>query len=124
VYGVMHCGVNPGGPCHETDGIVNHRECPDSTCQGNLHTYTLEVDRTADPEALRWFVDDIQYHQVLSTDVPEDTWVSAVDHGHFLLVNLAMGGAFPDKEHGGPALGDATVPGSFLEVDYVAVYNS
>jgi beta-glucanase (GH16 family) len=124
VYGVMHCGVNPGGPCMETDGIVNSLECPDTPCQGNLHTYTLEVDRTEDVEALRWFVDDVQFHEVLSTDVPEETWIQSIDHGHFILINLAMGGAFPDKEHGGVALGPDTVPGSFLEVDYVAVYNA
>lgn len=120
----MHCGENPGGPCNETDGIADSIECPDSTCQGNFHTYTLEVDRSTTPEALRWMVDDVQYHEVLATAVPEETWIASIDHGHFVLLNLAMGGAFPNKEHGGEALGEWTVPGSYLEADYVAVYNA
>lgn len=42
VWGVLHCGVNPGGPCDETNGIANSRQCPGSACQGNVslsHTF-------------------------------------------------------------------------------------
>lgn len=120
----MHCGVTPGGPCMENTGIVNSLECPGSPCQGNFHTYTLEIDRTRAIEAMRWMVDGILYHEVLSTDIPRETWIGSVDHGHFILLNLAMGGAFPDSQVGGDSLSDRTVPGSSLVVDYVAVYNS
>lgn len=41
VWGVFHCGVNPGGPCKETDGLPNSRQCPNSPCQGNVSTFSL-----------------------------------------------------------------------------------
>ena len=28
VWGVLHCGVNPGGPCNETQGLGASRACP------------------------------------------------------------------------------------------------
>lgn len=45
VWGVFHCGVNPGGPCHETDGLPNSRQCPGTPCQGNVSLCsTLPLD--------------------------------------------------------------------------------
>jgi hypothetical protein len=49
VWGALHCGVNTGGPCHETDGLVNSTPCPGSTCQSAFHTYTLEWDASVSP---------------------------------------------------------------------------
>ncbi|KAH6698509.1 hypothetical protein BKA61DRAFT_622322 [Leptodontidium sp. MPI-SDFR-AT-0119] len=36
VWGVVHCSVNPGGPCMETDGLPGNRTCPNTPCQGNF----------------------------------------------------------------------------------------
>ncbi|MET7641644.1 glycoside hydrolase family 16 protein [Streptomyces sp. NPDC005438] len=124
VWGVLHCGVNPGGPCDETEGIADSRECPGQTCQSGFHTYALELDRSGDTEELRWYVDDQQYHSVTEEQVGADTWKDATDHGHFLLLNLAMGGAFPDKEAGFATPTEATKPGASLLVDHVSVSRS
>ncbi|KAK4103383.1 glycoside hydrolase family 16 protein [Parathielavia hyrcaniae] len=124
VWGVLHCGVNPGGPCFETDGRPNNRVCPGAPCQGNFHRYTFEVDRTQPLEAIRWFVDGIIYHQVVSTDLPADVWRQAVHNPHFVLLNLAMGGAFPNKEFGNVTPLPTTTSGGVLEAEYIAVYNS
>ncbi|KKY33237.1 putative endo-beta-glucanase [Diaporthe ampelina] len=124
VWGVMHCGVNPGGPCRETDGLVGSRECPGSPCQGNFHTYTLEVDRSQELEAVRWFVDDILFWQVVETDLPADTWAQAVHNPHFVLLNLAIGGAFPNNNYGSATPLASTVSGGTLQAEYIAVYNN
>ncbi|KAF2188056.1 glycoside hydrolase family 16 protein [Zopfia rhizophila CBS 207.26] len=124
VWGVLHCGVNPGGPCMETDGIAGNIACPGSPCQGNWHVYTIEVDRSTSPERLTWSVDGVTFHTVTQTQVGTDTWVQAVQHGHFILLNLAMGGAFPNNQRGSGTPIPATVPGVPLYVDWVAVYNS
>ena len=50
-----------------------------------------------------------------------DTWAKATHHGHFLLLNLAMGGGFPDGVAGFATPTDATRPGGSLLVDHVAV---
>ncbi|TKX19584.1 putative glycosyl hydrolases family 16 protein [Elsinoe australis] len=124
VWGVMHCGVNPGGPCRETDGLPNNRACPGTACQGNWHEYTLEVDRTVTPEVARWFVDGQLYHQVTENTIGASTWAQAVQHGHFVLLNLAIGGAFPNNQYKSATPIAATVPNRPMYVDYVAVYNS
>ncbi|MEU8918740.1 hypothetical protein [Streptomyces nigrescens] len=53
--------------------------------------------------------------------IEADTWARATHHGHFLLLNLAMGGAFPDGAAGFATPTDATRPGGSLLVDHVAV---
>ncbi|MGW2013093.1 glycoside hydrolase family 16 protein [Streptomyces nigrescens] len=122
VWGVLHCGVNPGGPCGESQGRGNSRECPGSACQAGFHTYALELDRAnSAAEALNWYVDGQKFHTVSAAETDADTWARATHHGHFLLLNLAMGGAFPDGAAGFATPTDATRPGGSLLVDHVAV---
>jgi len=114
VWGVLHCGVNPGGPCNETTGIANNRACPGSSCQSAFHTYRFEWDTSISPNQFRWYVDGQQFHSV-------DTWNAMTSHaGYFILLNLAIGGAFPDALNG-PTPRAETVPDRPLVVDYVAV---
>ncbi|MEE4425064.1 glycoside hydrolase family 16 protein [Streptomyces bugieae] len=122
VWGTLHCGVNPGGPCNETQGKGSSRECPGTACQAGFHTYALELDRTnGAAESLNWYVDGQKFHTVTSAEMDADTWAKATHHGHFLLLNLAMGGAFPDGVAGRATPTDTTRPGGSLLVDHVAV---
>ncbi|HEV7627543.1 MAG TPA: glycoside hydrolase family 16 protein [Streptomyces sp.] len=119
-HGVLHCGVNPGGPCNETTGIGKARECA-GDCKADFHEYALELDRSGGTEELRWFVDGEQFHSVKETDMDARTWTDATGHGHFVLLNLAMGGAFPDGVAGTRTPTAATESGHSLSVDYVSV---
>ncbi|MEU7159572.1 glycoside hydrolase family 16 protein [Streptomyces chrestomyceticus] len=121
VWGVLHCGVNPGGPCNEAQGIGNSRVCPGAACQAGFHTYALELDRTGSTEYLHWSVDGQRFHTVSSAQMDAATWARTTHHGHFLLINLAMGGAFPDAVAGRATPTDATRPGASLLVDHVSV---
>lgn len=116
VFGTLHCGVNPGGPCNETTGLGATRICPGGTCQSTFHTFRVEWDRSVSPEQIRWYVDDIQYHSVNATQVDAATWKAATNHGYFLILNVAIGGSWP-----GPPTA-ATKSGVPMLVDYVAVY--
>lgn len=121
VWGVLHCGVNPGGPCNETSGIANNRACPGATCQAGFHTYRFEWDTSISPNQLRWYVDGQQFHSVSQGQLPADTWANMTSHaGYFVLLNLAIGGAFPDALNG-PTPRASTVPDKPMIVDYVAV---
>lgn len=123
-FGTLHCGVNPGGPCQETTGLSGSSSSG-SLPQGNFHTYTLEVDRTsADAEAMRWFLDDKQYFQVTEAEIGSDVWAEIAHKGHFILMNLAIGGAFPDGDYGSTTPLENTASGGVYQADYVAVYNS
>ena len=124
VWGVLHCDVAPGGACGEFTGIGNSRACPGSSCQSAFHTYRFEWDDAA--KTFTWFVDGQSYHQVTQARVGTDVWNSMTQHaGYFILLNLAMGGAFPDALNPGqPTPVAATQSGHSMVVDYVAVYSA
>ncbi|MEV5707483.1 discoidin domain-containing protein [Actinoallomurus sp. NPDC052274] len=120
VFGTLHCGTNPGGPCNESTGIGSgERGC--SGCQTGYHTYAVQIDRSVSPEQIRWYLDGNNYFTLSANRVDATTWANAVDHPFFIIFDLAMGGGFPDAFGGGP--NSATVSGGQLNVDYVAVYN-
>jgi beta-glucanase (GH16 family) len=123
VWGVLHCGVAPGGPCNEFNGIGNSRPCPGSTCQSAFHTYRFEWDTSISPNQLRWYVDGQQYHTVSQNQLPAATWNQMTSHaGFFIILNVAIGGGFPNGVAGFTTPTSATVPGQPLVVDYVAVW--
>ncbi|WP_344854733.1 glycoside hydrolase family 16 protein [Planomonospora alba] len=124
VWGVLHCGVNPGGPCNETTGLGASRACPGASCQSAFHTYRFEWDRSVTPDQLRWYVDGQQFHSVSQSQFDAATWNDMTGHqGYFLLLNVAMGGAFPNAL-GGQTPTAATLSGRPMIVDYVAVWQS
>ncbi|CNG37288.1 glycoside hydrolase family protein [Mycobacterium tuberculosis] len=125
VWGVLHCGVNPGGSCHETNGIGADRACPGSSCQSAMHTYRFEWDRSVSPNQLRWYVDGQQFHSISQNQLDATTWANMTSHsGYFLLLNVAMGGAFPNGVAGFGTPTADTVSGRPMVVDYVAVWQS
>ncbi|WP_328681656.1 glycoside hydrolase family 16 protein [Streptomyces sp. NBC_00322] len=124
IWGVMHCGTPTGGPCNESTGIAATTNCPRTRCTGHFHTYTLEWDRTTEPERLSWYVDGSLYHTVSSAQVDEATWSAATGHGHFILLNLAIGGGFPNALAGNSTPTPRTRPGSPMLVDRVTVLTS
>ncbi len=121
VFGTLHCGVDPGGPCNETTGIGSGQHaCPG--CQTSFHTYSVIVDRSVSPEQIRWYLDGANYFTVNANQVDATTWANAVDHGFFIIFDLAMGGGFPNAFGGGPT--SATQSGASMIVDNVQVSTS
>lgn len=118
-WATMHCGTNPGGPCNETTGIGGNTPCAGTTCQAGFHTYAMEWDRSTSPEEVRFYLDGVNFHTVKANQVDATTWANATNHGYFVILNVAMGGGFPDAFGGGPDSG--TEPGHPLVVDYVQV---
>jgi beta-glucanase (GH16 family) len=120
-FGTLHCGVAPGDPCNEFTGLGSgERGC--AGCKTGFHTYALEYDQSSKPEALRWFRDGQNYFTVTENQVDAATWRNANEHGFFVILNVAIGGAFPAAFGGGPTA--ATQPGIPMLVDHVGVYQS
>ncbi len=119
-HGTLHCGVDPGGPCNETNGLGGSTNCIQKTCQAAFHTYRVEVDRTKSPEEIRWYVDGTEFWHVDSNTSGMDatTWANAVDHGFFIILDVAMGGSWPSSPT------SATQSGAPMLVNYVHVYTS
>ncbi|CAL9582973.1 hypothetical protein SUDANB58_05074 [Streptomyces sp. enrichment culture] len=122
VWATMHCGTSPGGPCNETSGIGGSTACPGTTCQAGFHTYRLEWDRSTGVEEIRFYVDGTRFHTVRADQVDATTWANATNHGYYLILNVAMGGGFPNAFGGGPDAG--TQPGHAMVVDYVQVLSA
>jgi beta-glucanase (GH16 family) len=119
-YGTLHCGTDPGGPCNETSGLGGNTPCTGTTCQAGYHTYTMIVDRSTSPEEIRWYLDGTEFWHVDSNNPGMDatTWANAVDHGFFIILNVAIGGYWPGYTT------SATQSGAGMNVDYVRVYTA
>ncbi|HEU5356325.1 MAG TPA: glycoside hydrolase family 16 protein [Actinocrinis sp.] len=120
----LHCGVDPGGPCNETTGIGSGLlAC--GGCQTGYHTYSVIVDRrTAGAEQLRFYTDGALQLTVNQSQMDATTWANAVDHGFFVILNVAIGGAYPNAICGCTSPNSATSSGAGMSVDYVAVYQT
>jgi beta-glucanase (GH16 family) len=131
VSGTFHCGNltqrNPDGsfgPCHEKSGLGSGlREC--QGCQTGFHTYSVIVDRR-DPQAqqIRWYLDRHQYFSVDESQVGQVAWNEAMDTGYQILLDMAVGGAFPDLQCECTTPTDQTSSHSAMVVRNVTVYVS
>jgi beta-glucanase (GH16 family) len=118
VFQTLHCGVWAGGPCNETSGIgTGERAC--TGCTTAFHRFGVEVDRSVSPEQIRFYLDGALSHTIRANQVDSTTWAKAVHHGYFLILNVAIGGGFPDAFGGGPFA--TTMSGVPMLVDYVSV---
>ena len=104
IFGTIHGpGYNGGG---SFSGIYDFGERVDLS----YHTFAVEWE----PESIKWYVDDILYHEAVPSDVAPNPWV--FEKPFFLLLNFAIGGNF-----GGAVNPANTYPQEYL-VDYVRVY--
>jgi hypothetical protein len=124
VAGTLHCGTDPGGPCNETTGQSSGlRAC--SGCQTGYNTYSVIVDRTnTSAESITYYLNGTAYYTVTESQVGASAWQAAVDHGFFIILDLAMGGAFPNAICGCSSPSTSTSSGASMSVGYVAVYTT
>ncbi len=130
VAGTMHCGNmtdrNPDGtmgPCHEGTGLTSQlRPCPE--CQSTYNSYSLVIDRRdAADESVSWYIDGHNYFTVHESQVGA-AWTQAIDHGFSIILDIAMGGGFPDVRCHCTSPVPGTTPGAPMGVGYVSVYTN
>jgi hypothetical protein len=123
VAGTLHCGVDPGGPCNETTGSGSGLVAC-SGCQTGFNTYSVIIDRTnTASESITWLRNGTAYHTVTEAQIGTATWQAAVDHGFFLILDVAIGGGFPNGVCNCSTPVAATSSGAAMSVGYVAVYS-
>jgi beta-glucanase (GH16 family) len=127
--GAFHCGnlttPNPDGtfgPCHEYTGLSSGLQ-PCAGCQDGYHTYSVIIDRR-DPadEQIDWYLDGQLFYSVHQSQVSAPVWTEAVDHGFSIILDLAIGGAYPNARCGCLTPAAQTTSGGTMSVHYVAVY--
>jgi hypothetical protein len=131
VSGTMHCGNmterntdGTAGPCHEGTGLTSQlRPCP--ACQSTYNTYSLVIDRRnpAD-ESVSWYVDDNNYFTMHESQVGAAAWTQAVDHGFSIILDVAMGGGFPNVLCRCTSPLSGTTSGAPMGIGYVSVYTN
>jgi hypothetical protein len=112
---------------HDSAGSSGHAliACPNtaSTCQAGYHTYSVIVDRTnTSAETLQFVMDGTVESTITEASVGTAAWQAAIDHGFFIIFDLAMGGNYPDGICGCTTPTTATTSGASMSVGYVAVY--
>src|SRR4051794_30520045 len=99
--------------------------CPGagSTCQTGYHTYTVIIDRTdTSAETLQFLMDGVVESTITEAQVGVAAWQQAIDHGFFIIFDLAMGGNYPNGICNCTTPTSATTSGASMSVGYVAVY--
>jgi len=122
--GTIHCGTDPGGPCNEPNGIGSGlRAC--GGCQSGYHTYTMILNRTnTSAESITFYLDGSEYFSVSESQVGTATWQAAFDHNLSIIMDLAMGGAYPNGVCGCTSPTSSTASGGTMSVAYVAAYST
>jgi F5/8 type C domain/Ricin-type beta-trefoil lectin domain/Putative Ig domain len=99
--------------------------CPaaGSGCQTGYHTYSVIVDRTnTSAETLQFLMDGTVESTITEASVGTTAWQEAIDHGFFIIWDLAMGGNYPNGICNCTTPTSATTSGASMSVAYVAVY--
>ena len=122
--GTVHCGTDPGGPCNETNGIGSGLVgC--GGCQSGYHTYTMILNRTnTSAESITFYLDGNAYFTVTEGQIGTSTWQAAFDHNLSIILDLAMGGGFPNGVCGCTTPTSGTASGGTMSVGYVAAYST
>jgi hypothetical protein len=122
--GTVHCGTDPGGPCNEPNGIGSGLvSC--GGCQSGYHTYTMILNRTNTAnESVTFYLDGNQYFSVSESQVGTATWQAAFDHNLSIILDLAMGGAYPNGVCNCTTPTSSTASGGTMGVAYVAAYST
>ncbi|MBR7826737.1 ricin-type beta-trefoil lectin domain protein [Actinospica sp. MGRD01-02] len=122
--GTVHCGTDPGGPCNETNGIGSGLVgC--GGCQSGYHTYTMILNRTnTSAESITFYLDGNAYFTVNESQIGTSTWQAAFDHNMSIILDLAMGGGYPNGVCGCTSPTSSTASGGTMSVAYVAAYST
>jgi beta-glucanase (GH16 family) len=111
----MHDGAGSTGT-----GLI---ACTASRCGAGFHTYSVIVNRTnPTAEYLQFLMDGKVRETVTEASVGATAWRQAVDHGFFIILDLAVGGGYPDVVCKCTTPTAATTSGASMKVAYVAVY--
>ena len=112
---------------HTAAGGAGHAliACPaaGSGCQTGYHTYSVIVNRTnTSAEYVQFLMDGTVESTYTEASIGTADWKESIDHGFYIILNLAMGGHYPNGVCGCTTPTSATTSGASMSVSYVAVY--
>jgi Malectin domain/Ricin-type beta-trefoil lectin domain/Putative Ig domain len=97
--------------------------CPTTGCQTGYNTYSVIINRVnTSAEYLEFLMDGTVESTITEASVGTTAWQDAIDHGFYIIFDLAMGGNYPNGECDCTTPTSATTSGASMSVQYVAVY--
>jgi hypothetical protein len=110
---------------HDASNSPGHAliPCPTAGCQTGYNTYSVIINRTnTSAETLQFVMDGVVESTITEASVGTTAWQEAIDHGFFIIFDLAMGGNYPNGECNCTTPTSATTSDASMSVGYVAVY--
>lgn len=83
----------------------------------------MVIDRTTKPEMIKFWLDRSLRHSITADQVGATVW-NQINSGLYIVLNVAMGGAYPNALAGTTTPTSSTVSGKSMLVDYVAVWTT
>ncbi len=105
--------TNCRSDAHLSSGLYS---CPG--CDTSFNTYSVIINRETSDQSISWYLNGKSTYSVSESQVGTSAWQTAVDHGFYLILDIAMGGSWP----GDPT--SSTTSGASMSVAYVAVYTT
>ena len=110
---------------HDASNSPGHAliACPTTGCQTGYNTYSVLINRTnTSAETLEFLMDGTVESTITEASVGTTAWQEAIDHGFYIIWDLAMGGNYPNGICNCTTPTSATTSGASMSVAYVAVY--
>jgi hypothetical protein len=120
-YNAVHCST-----CNEPNGIGSNS----AMSRGVWHVLRFEIARSTSTnnwqtETLSWYLDGSLKFQITGAQIGNyQSWQALAYSARFILLNVAVGGSFPDALWGGTTPTSQTITtgsGTEMQVDYVKV---
>lgn len=105
IFGTLH------GPQYSGSGGLQGSVAYKGDLYSQFHTYTVEWDEFS----IVWYFDGQEYHKIVKDKLPGN-WRWPFDKKFFILVNLAVGGQWPQNPD------DTTEFPQTYMIDYIRVY--
>jgi beta-glucanase (GH16 family) len=120
--GTFSCGPQEQGPCDQPTGLgTGLLPCP--SCQQKYNVYSIVIDRRHPSfEQIRWYLNNKEFFSVSERNIGAAVWTEAVDHGFIIILDLAMGGGYPDGKCNCTTPTNETTSGGTMSVRDLAVY--
>lgn len=112
---------------HDAAGSTGHylANCAAGGCLSGYHTFSAIVNRTnTSAEFLKFLIDGKVIQTITEKQVGVSAWQQAIDHGFYFVLDLSLGGTYPDQQCGCSTPTGATASGGSMSVGYVAVYEA
>ena len=96
----IHATVHAPGYYGGKEGTTTSFVVPAGTLKDDFHVYAIEWQENE----IRWLFDEQEYFKLTPADVPGE-WI--FDHPFFIIMNVAVGGRWPEgSPRGAPRCGD------------------